>query len=1135
MIRPLAPARGLALLCCLALAGVSLAVPMSSPAAAAPGTVLIERDPTSQRVEFVRAAGKSGDLNPGLAGRSASASADKSDDWLDEQAGLFGISPDELVLAGNEASDAGRTLTYTQEHDGVPVLGAALKVNLDTAGALTSVNGHVVPGLDLTIRPGISADKAEAAAIRMVRQDPPTDEDGRPAPTEGAAADSTLVVYETGSTLGQSGIPYLAWQIEVTAGQSVREQVILDAHQLKPLNRWSDGHTALSRKLRTVTSDSGTIDDYRDDVLADVWAEGESTAALSPKRQDLMETTSESYWMFRNIAGRDSYDDQGSEMVLVDNRRDECPNASWMGTYTSYCPGVDSDDIVAHEWGHAYTEHTSGLIYQWQAGALNESYSDVWGETVDLLNSREDEGESIAASRADSSCTRNTDGARFATLTIDEPVSIAGPCVGTAKAATGPALPDEPQTVRVVVGSTTNGCTTLTNTAAIAGNWVYVDRGTCSFAIKADNIAAAGGVGMLVSSGSTSTVPFAADGNGTLPHLMIPQAKGDAIKSISPATPIMVTLSGSSPTGTETHRWLVGEKATAMPSALRDMWNPNCVGDPAKVTDAEYYCGTGDSGGVHFNSGVPNRAYSLAVDGGTFNGQTVTGIGIDQAAQIWWRAGASYLTPSSDFNDFASSLAESCTTLVGQPITKLSLTSTPGIAATPVTASDCGELDKVIAATELRTDVVERCAAAPRFTAGEPAGCGAGTTKVTVLKQDFENGLGNWSGSTSPAGGTASPGPSSWTTTSRLPNSSGSAAYVANPYGNCGTDSVAGVSSLTSPAVTVASDLAPRLTFRHAVSLEKDYDGANVKISVNGGAFTVIPEAAYTQNGLDSTLTNEPSGPSEGNPMAAERVWSGAETHTLGARWGTSQVDLEAAGVGAGDSVRFRFDLGTDLCAGAGGWYVDDISVTYCAITTTVAATAPTSWVAGSGAQMPVAVSAASSLATGDVVARTASGSTLGTATLVNGTATLGLPGSVPAGTHQLTVVYRGTASHAPAEAHVLVTVNAPQPVTPTPAKATSKTTVKVSPTKPRRGKTFTLRATVKSSTTATGRVAFKLNGKSIGTATLKGGRATLRVSAKKAKKLKVSSRKSNAISVAYAGSTKVARSSTTVKVRARR
>jgi len=56
-----------------------------------------------------------------------------------------------------------------------------------------------------------------------------------------------------------------------------------------------------------------------------------------------------------------------------------CPNATWNGSSTNYCDGVATDDIVSHEWAHAYTETTHGLIYQWQPGALNESYSDIFG------------------------------------------------------------------------------------------------------------------------------------------------------------------------------------------------------------------------------------------------------------------------------------------------------------------------------------------------------------------------------------------------------------------------------------------------------------------------------------------------------------------------------------------------------------------------------------------------------------------------------------------------------------------------------------------------------------------------------------------------------------------------------------
>ena len=104
-----------------------------------------------------------------------------------------------------------------------------------------------------------------------------------------------------------------------------------------------------------------------------------------------------------------------------------CPNANWNGTTTNYCNGVTSDDVVAHEWGHAYTEYTHGLIYQYQSGALNESYSDIWGETVDLINGRMDEDEGdITTKRPDGLCSTHTP--RPAAAHDQHPASIAKNC-----------------------------------------------------------------------------------------------------------------------------------------------------------------------------------------------------------------------------------------------------------------------------------------------------------------------------------------------------------------------------------------------------------------------------------------------------------------------------------------------------------------------------------------------------------------------------------------------------------------------------------------------------------------------------------------------------------------------------------
>ena len=118
-------------------------------------------------------------------------------------------------------------------------------------------------------------------------------------------------------------------------------------------------------------------------------------------------------------------------------RRIACPNANWNGVTTNYCNGVTSDDVVAHEWGHAYTEYTPGLIYQWQPGALNEAYSDIWGETVDLINGRDDDEGDITPSAPTGTCSRATPARRQ--WSINAPAAIAGTC-DAAPPSFGPAI-----------------------------------------------------------------------------------------------------------------------------------------------------------------------------------------------------------------------------------------------------------------------------------------------------------------------------------------------------------------------------------------------------------------------------------------------------------------------------------------------------------------------------------------------------------------------------------------------------------------------------------------------------------------------------------------------------------------------
>jgi hypothetical protein len=133
-----------------------------------------------------------------------------------------------------------------------------------------------------------------------------------------------------------------------------------------------------------------------------------------------------------------------------------------------------------------------------------------------------------------------------------------------------------------------------------------------------------------------------------------------------------------------TVRWKLGENLPI--GAIRDMKDPTVFGDPDRMLSANYYCGTADNGGVHTNSGVGNKAAYLMVDGGTFNGYTVTGIGIDKTIKIFYEAQTNLLTSAADYQDLHDALNQACTNLTG----------TVGI-----TTANCDQVRKAIAAVEM--------------------------------------------------------------------------------------------------------------------------------------------------------------------------------------------------------------------------------------------------------------------------------------------------------------------------------------------------------------------------------------------------------------------------------------------------
>ena len=349
--------------------------------------------------------------------------------------------------------------------------------------------------------------------------------------------------------------------------------------------------------------------------------------------------------------------------------------------------------------------------------------------------------------------------------------------------------------------------------------------------------------------------------------------------------------------GTDTAgvRWLLGEDLSI--GAIRNMKNPPDYGDPDKMSSGNYTCDLSelDNGGVHTNSGVANKAAYLIADGDTFNGQTVTGLGITKAAKIFYEAQTNLLTSASDYQDLFNALQQACLNLIG----------TAGI-----TAGDCDQVRKAVTATEMNQQ--------PGGCAAPPAPiCPPGTAALYRFYDDLENtASGRWTTS-------ATSGSNKWFYPQN-PNGLIDATYATSgQYNFWGYDQAAAADY----NIRMTSDVALPATgqhylhFSHAFGFEDDlsgaYDGGVVEYSTNGGGSWNDSGALFANNGYNGTMFS-----GSGNPLGGR---SGFVRESNG--YYSSRVNLSSL---AGQNVRFRFRIGADSNGDDYGWFIDDIHIYTC-------------------------------------------------------------------------------------------------------------------------------------------------------------------------------------------------------------
>ena len=97
------------------------------------------------------------------------------------------------------------------------------------------------------------------------------------------------------------------------------------------------------------------------------------------------------YDYYLNQHSRNSIDGNGFTLISHVHHDDNYSNAFWDGNRMTYGDGSGNNspftalDIAGHEITHGLTSNTANLIYQDESGALNESFSDIFGVAVEFM------------------------------------------------------------------------------------------------------------------------------------------------------------------------------------------------------------------------------------------------------------------------------------------------------------------------------------------------------------------------------------------------------------------------------------------------------------------------------------------------------------------------------------------------------------------------------------------------------------------------------------------------------------------------------------------------------------------------------------------------------------------------------
>lgn len=339
------------------------------------------------------------------------------------------VSADDMVLGDEVTRGTTKTYRYNQCYHGVPIEGATMILH-EKNGVVTYANGMLIQNFYRPFTPTVQREEAIATAIINTRatqyawENETLEQDLKNVRRNEKATyyPTPRLVFFDPQFSAEAGNYRLAYEVNIFAIEPLESiTYYIDAatgEVLKSVKKNQNVNVEVQAKTRyngiqTITVDSvsptqfvlrensrgigngiytrslnnsGSMMDYNPNLATDV-VETDNFFDTDSVANAAHFGAEKTYDFYYEKFGRNSIDNSGLQLLSYVHLGQNVENAMWTNGAMFYGDGIGGYQftflsVCGHEITHGLTENTANLYYEYESGALNEAFSDMFGASI---------------------------------------------------------------------------------------------------------------------------------------------------------------------------------------------------------------------------------------------------------------------------------------------------------------------------------------------------------------------------------------------------------------------------------------------------------------------------------------------------------------------------------------------------------------------------------------------------------------------------------------------------------------------------------------------------------------------------------------------------------------------------------